>query len=97
MPSKPATRCPLCKELHAGTGRCERCRGSSAQRGYGAKHRRERDRWRPIVSGGTVTCWRCERPIRANEPWDLGHDDDDRRVYRGPEHLACNRNTAGRN
>lgn len=49
------------------------------------------------MSGGTVSCWRCKEPIRPGQPWDLGHDDDDRRVYRGPEHLACNRNTASRN
>ena len=26
--------------------------------------------------------------------WDLGHDDYDRSIYRGPEHARCNRSAA---
>jgi hypothetical protein len=26
--------------------------------------------------------------------WDLGHDDFDRTIYRGPEHQRCNRSSA---
>jgi hypothetical protein len=33
----------------------------------------------------------------ADEPWDLGHDDHDRSITRGPEHRdRCNRAAAGR-
>ena len=89
------------------TGRCARCRGqyhrtrdqgrgSSAQRGYGAAHRKLRSQYEPAVRAGMVTCWRCEQPITPDQSWDLGHDDHDRSRYRGPEHARCNRQTAGR-
>ena len=52
--------------------------------------------WAPRVAAGVVACARCGRLIPAGEPWDLGHDDFDRRVYTGPEHRRCNRATAGR-
>lgn len=66
---------------------------SSAQRGYGHGHRKLRAWWAPRVATGLVRCWRCERTIRPEEGWDLGHADGDRRFYRGPEHLLCNRRT----
>jgi hypothetical protein len=77
--------------------------GGTAARGYGAKHQAERKRWTPRVKAGLVNCWRCGRPILPGQPWDLGHDDHDRSVYRGPEHRGreCpkggNRATKGRN
>ncbi len=74
----------------------ERRRGSSTARGYGHTHRALREQWRPKVEAGTVPCARCGRLIGAHEQWDLGHDDHDRSRYTGPEHLRCNRATAGR-
>lgn len=65
--------------------------GSTAARGYGWAHETERRRWAPKVDAGLVDCWRCGQPIEPGRPWDLGHDDDDRTKYRGPEHRTCNR------
>ena len=70
-------------------------KAKTAARGYGSEHQRERARWKArMATGEVVECWRCDRPIDPAEPWDLGHDDHDRRIYRGPEHPACNRATA---
>ncbi|WP_264916951.1 hypothetical protein, partial [Mycobacterium kiyosense] len=68
-------------------------RGNTTDRGYGWQHQQERAKWAPKVATGTVICWRCRLPIQLSEPWDLGHDDDNRDLYRGPEHAACNRAT----
>lgn len=95
--------CPTIVEQGVRDGRCDehrrardRARGTSAERGYGPKHRAERKRWAPLVASGNVKCWRCGEYIAADEPFDLGHDDADRTRYRGPEHQGCNRATAGR-
>lgn len=75
----------------------ERLRGTPEQRGYDAQHRRARQHWAPLVAAGRVNCWRCGDLIGATEPWDLGHDDADRTVTRGPEHASrCNRAAGGR-
>lgn len=58
--------------------------------GYGAQHRKLRARWAPLVATGTVACWRCSRLIERGARWHLGHDDQDRTKYRGPEHVRCN-------
>lgn len=74
-------------------------RATTTERGYGARHQRQRRRWqRRIDNGETVLCWRpeCGKPILPGEPWDLGHDDHDRSITRGPEHQACNRATSSR-
>lgn len=73
-----------------------RARQSNAARGYGYEHKQLRKRIARLVAAGLAVCWRCGLPIGASEPWDLGHDDEDRSIYRGPEHRACNRSTAGR-
>lgn len=83
------TRCPTCQRQH------ERARGTRQQRGYDTHHDRERARWATRQAAGeTLTCWRCGLPITG--PFDLGHDDTDRSIHRGPEHPACNRATATR-
>jgi len=70
--------------------------GTSKERGYDHKHRKLRDQIKASVDAGQTTCWRCGIQIHKGEPWDLGHDDDDRTKYRGPEHQACNRSTRSR-
>lgn len=69
-----------------------------------------RRKWRPKVEAGGVCCWRCGRLIVAGkvrqpdgrggvrmvDNWHLGHDDWDRSIIRGPEHLLCNLRAAGR-
>lgn len=74
-------------------------RGTTTERGYDHNHRKLREAYKPLVASGKAHCWRCverglppeQSLIRPNEPWDLGHDDDDRTRYRGPEHQRCNR------
>jgi hypothetical protein len=72
---------------------------TTVARGYDAAHKAERARWAPSVNAGCVACWRCGRIIIPNpallgDGWDLGHDDFDRSIWRGPEHRRCNRRAA---
>lgn len=79
-------------------------RATTAARGYGAAHQRKRaEVKREVVDPGNGYCWRCDgwidptlRDEYGREIWDLGHDDNDRTVYRGPECRDCNRATHGR-
>jgi hypothetical protein len=79
-------------------------KGSSTQRGYDYKHQKLRKQIKAQVDAGQANCWRClanglppdQARIKPGEPWDLGHDDNDRTKYRGPEHQRCNRATANR-
>ena len=96
----PAPKCPAmveragyCREHQRGR---ERARGSAAARGYGPDHVRRRREAEPLVAAGRVRCWRCGKLIMPGQAWDLGHDDADRSIYRGPEHERCNRSAAGR-
>jgi hypothetical protein len=98
MPRRALVLCPRCTTRHLGGTRCPVCaarRGTTSQRGYGTVHQRLRARLQPLVDAGLAQCWRCEQLIDPGDDWDLGHDDD-RRVYRGPEHLACNRDVKSR-
>jgi hypothetical protein len=65
-------------------------------RGYGADHKRRRRAAKKTVEAGQGICWRCGEPLTAGEQFDLGHDDDDRSITRGPEHQNCNRAAAAR-
>lgn len=99
MPRKAARPCaqPGCGALLPRAGRCpahaseqERARGSRQQRGYDQHHDALRRSWqRRLDAGEQVDCWRCGRRIDPGN-WHLGHDDDDRSVYRGPECPPCN-------
>lgn len=80
---------------------CQRARASAIaeqtwEPGERAKHRALRNRYqRRMNAGETFRCWRCDNPIDPKY-WDLGHDDWDRSIYRGPECPSCNRSAAGR-
>lgn len=65
--------------------------GGTVDRGYGYDHATLRAQLTPTVAQGHTICWRCGRPIGPHQRWDLGHDDIDRSLYRGPEHVRCNR------
>ncbi|MGO8724291.1 MAG: hypothetical protein ACLQRM_16400 [Acidimicrobiales bacterium] len=67
---------------------------STTKRGYGRIHQLLRRQWAARVELGDVQCRRCGRLIHPDEPWDLGHDDNDRSLPAHPEHRACNRATA---
>lgn len=90
----PVKGCPELTDppLHT----CTAHHRTRTQRGYGTAHTRLRAKWARKVATGTVDCWRCGRRLNPLEPWDLGHDDLDRSVYRGPECVACNRATGAR-
>jgi hypothetical protein len=64
--------------------------GWTTARGYGWRHQKIRALVKTYVDAGEAVCVRCGWPIWPGEPWDLGHADDDRSVYTGPEHRACN-------
>jgi hypothetical protein len=70
--------------------------GRTVERGYGTRHQALRRQLAPLVATGQVRCARCGELIPPGAPWDLGHDDHDRRVYVGAEHRRCNRATASR-
>jgi hypothetical protein len=66
-------------------------RGSTSERGYGSAHVKLRREWAKKVEAGQVQCSRCWGFIVPGSPWDLAHDPDDRTLYAGPQHAACNR------
>lgn len=89
------TRC------HTHTREHDRARGTRQQRGYDARHDKMRAWWQSRLNAGQVIyCWRCatQGTLTRIDPshWHLGHDDEDRSRYRGPECVPCNTATAGR-
>jgi hypothetical protein len=96
MPMAAPTAClePRCPRTAVERGRCTVHRRSTAQRGYGLPHQRQRAAaiaaYRP-----TDPCPRCGRPLGPDpDRLDLGHTDD-RRGYNGLEHASCNRSARG--
>ena len=70
---------------------------TTTERGYGEAHKARRRREARRIKAGGAICWRCTKPIDPDTPsdqWDLGHDDNDRTKYMGPEHVSCNRATS---
>lgn len=59
-------------------------------------HRRLRAEWAQRIKRGGVACARCGGLISPGDDWHLGHDDQDRGAYRGPEHARCNVGAANR-
>ena len=86
----PVVGCPTLVR----SGKCDEHRQSTAQRGYGLEHQREREQWAPIVAQGKTPCRRCREVIKPDEPWDLGHPDADCDYPKAPEHRRHNRATA---
>jgi hypothetical protein len=87
----------LCDDCRAARYKqADAARPSSAERGYGPAHQQLRREWAPRVEAGGVNCTRCGILIVPGTAWDLGHDDNDRSRYTGPEHQVCNRATRGR-
>lgn len=93
--------CPV--PTPAGTSRCpdhtrakDQARGTRQVRGYDQAYDRTRRALIPIVQAGKATCWRCGTPIAPDAAWNLGHDDHNRDIIRGPEHETCNLSAAGR-
>lgn len=75
-------------------------RKSTAERGYGAAHQAERERWRPIVESGQARCAErvCLEPSRWLDPmaeWHLAHELG-QEGYLGPAHPRCNTAEANR-
>ena len=70
-------------------------KASTQARGYGTGHRQLRAKLAPKVAAGLIDCWRCGKNLRGHQ-WHLGHDDNDRTIYRGAECAACNLGAAAR-
>ena len=73
-----------------------RNRLNPTERGYDGQHRALRGRLAITVASGRAVCWRCGLVILPGSSWDLGHDDHNRSIYRGPEHRRCNRSAAAK-
>lgn len=103
MPSlRRCLGCPALIGIDAHRGRCPTCnqaaeqaRGTRAQRGYDTPYDQERRRWQARLDRGEpIDCWRCSKPIDPAR-WHLGHDDRDRSIIHGPEHVPCNLGNPG--
>ena len=63
------------------------------RRDMGREHRARRaSLLQRQAQGETLFCWRCNAPLGVE--WQLGHDDLDRSITRGPECVSCNQKAA---
>jgi len=70
--------------------------GNTTANGYGWQHQKLRAHLIATYNPATP-CWRCGYALGPiPQLLDLGHDDTDKRIYRGLEHRWCNRATSGR-
>lgn len=81
-------------------GRSRRPRATTSERGYGAAHKKERQRWADLMAeawaqGEYVACCLCGDAITEGEAWHLDHDPSGA-GYRGPAHPRCNTSDGGR-
>ncbi len=84
------TKSRRCKDH---TRELDRARGTTAERGYGAKHRKTRAASLPDAIG--KPCHFCGELMLAGQPLALDHTED-RTGYRGIVHLTCNAADGGR-
>ena len=96
MPTRPLSRCPTCKRLHPGTGRCPACRGTTTERGYGIVHQRRAARLRAESEQTDAPCCLCGEPIdyMLHRPHPMAfaahHLTRDKLGPMGPTHAVCN-------
>jgi hypothetical protein len=79
-------------------------RRTTSERGYGAEHQAEKERWRPIVDAGEAYCAEVvcleerdgrSRWLEPGTPWHLAHADG-QQGYRGAAHERCNTSEGAR-
>lgn len=96
----PLRTCVVCGRVTEGA----RCSAHQPERPYGWDHQQARAGWADRVAAGDVECrrapyGRCVAPsplIRPEQPWDLGHPDQDVPAPTAPEHRRCNRGAPNR-
>lgn len=77
--------------------------GATTEGGWGAPHQAERRRLAPLVALGRTVCTRYGHPqfpdcaglIAPGDEWELGHHDQDKGKWTGPEHARCNERAGG--
>lgn len=91
-----ATRCPLHTRAH------DAARGRRQARGYDRTYDTTRRSYQAQMNAGEAfACWRCAEIGRPHlvDPrrWHLGHDNEDRRIVRGPQCPESNLDTSRTN
>lgn len=69
MPTRARRLCLACHEPFAGTGTCEACRGTAAERGYGAEHRNEFREGVLTPARPCVLCGERLATVADHYPW----------------------------